>query len=170
VGDLAEHAGHREAHELGALGVGEAGLQGGHGVRAAGHEGAAGRGPQLPVREPIEQPVAGVHAPALPEPRHRGLHHLRARVVREGPKGRREGLVVAGRDRLEAISVFLELGAAEGIYPGTFATVFRDNAVKGMPRQVMGEVGVLTVDESYATALITRAWSPLSVGDRIEVK
>jgi len=35
---------------------------------------------------------------------------------------------------------------------------------------VMGEVGVLTVDETYSTALVTRAWAPLAVGDRIEVK
>jgi hypothetical protein len=34
----------------------------------------------------------------------------------------------------------------------------------------MGEVGVLRVDDTYATALITRAWAPLSVGDRIELK
>ena len=66
--------------------------------------------------------------------------------------------------------MFLDLGSPEGIYPGTFATVFRDNPVKGMPRLVMGEVGVLTVNETYSTALITRAWAPLAVGDRIEVK
>ena len=39
--------------------------------------------------------------------------------------------------------LFLDLGAAEGMYPGMFATVFRDNPVAGMPRLVMGEVGVL---------------------------
>jgi hypothetical protein len=39
-----------------------------------------------------------------------------------------------------------------------------------MPRLVMGEVGVLTVENDYSTALITRAWAPLAVGDRVEVK
>jgi hypothetical protein len=90
------------------------------------------------------------------------------------PNGKPTGYITYNRDDQIDLGthwlVFLDLGAAEGLYPGTFATVFRDNPVKGMPRLVMGEVGVLTVEESYATALITRAWAPLEVGDRIEVK
>jgi hypothetical protein len=39
-----------------------------------------------------------------------------------------------------------------------------------MPRLVMGEAGVLRAEETYSTAIITRAWAPLGVGDRIEVK
>jgi len=52
--------------------------------------------------------------------------------------------------------VFIDLGAAEGLYPGQFATIFRDNPVKGMPRLVLGELGVLTVEENYSTAILTR--------------
>jgi hypothetical protein len=90
------------------------------------------------------------------------------------PNGKPTGYITYDRDDQIDIGthwlVFLDLGAAEGLYPGTFATVFRDNPVKGMPRLVMGEVGVLTVDETYSTALVTQSWSPLAVGDRIEVK
>jgi len=66
--------------------------------------------------------------------------------------------------------VMIDLGAAEGLYPGQFATVFRDNPVKGMPRLVVGEIGLLTVEEGYSTAIITRGWSPVVLGDRIELK
>jgi hypothetical protein len=90
------------------------------------------------------------------------------------PNGKPTGYITYDRDDQIDIGtfwlVFLDLGTAEGLYPGTFATVFRDNPVAGMPRLVMGEVGVLTVEEDYATALITRAWAPLEVGDRVEVK
>jgi hypothetical protein len=90
------------------------------------------------------------------------------------PNGKPTGYITYNRDDQIEIGthwlVFLDLGAAEGLYPGTFATVFRDNPVPGMPRLVIGEVGVLTVEEHYATGLITRAWAPLAVGDRIEIK
>jgi hypothetical protein len=90
------------------------------------------------------------------------------------PNGKPLGYVTYNRDDQIELGtfwlVFLDLGMADGIYPGTFATVFRDNPVQGMPRLVMGEVGVLRADETYATAIITRAWAPLAVGDRIEIK
>lgn len=90
------------------------------------------------------------------------------------PNGKPLGYITYNRDDQIELGtfwlVFLDLGMADGIYPGTFATVFRDNPVEGMPRLVMGEVGVLRADETYSTAIITRAWAPLAVGDRIEIK
>lgn len=90
------------------------------------------------------------------------------------PNGKPLGYLTYNRDDQVDIGthwlVFLDLGAADGIYPGTFVTVFRDNPVAGMPRLVMGEAGVLRTDETYSTAIITRAWAPLATGDRIEVK
>ncbi|TFG39614.1 MAG: LysM peptidoglycan-binding domain-containing protein [Candidatus Aminicenantes bacterium] len=90
------------------------------------------------------------------------------------PNGKPLGYLTYNRDDQVDIGtnwlVFLDLGAADGIYPGTFATVFRDNPVKGMPRLVMGEVGVLRVEEHYSTAIVTRGWAPLEVADRVEVK
>jgi hypothetical protein len=39
-----------------------------------------------------------------------------------------------------------------------------------MPRLVIGELGILTVDEGYSTAKVTRAWRPVAIGDRVEIK
>ena len=39
-----------------------------------------------------------------------------------------------------------------------------------MPRLVTGEIGILTVQDGYATAKVTDSWAPLRVGDRIELK
>jgi len=90
------------------------------------------------------------------------------------PNGKPLGYITFNRDDQTDIGtnwlVFVDLGMADGIYPGTFATVFRDNPVKGMPRLVLGEIGILTVEENYATALVTYAWQPLSVGNRVEIK
>ncbi len=90
------------------------------------------------------------------------------------PNGKLTGYVVYQRDDLlntsEGQLLMVDLGSAEGIYPGEFATVFRDNAVKGMPRLVLGEIGILTVGEGYATAVVTRSTMPIHVGDRIEMK
>ena len=66
--------------------------------------------------------------------------------------------------------VFLDLGEADQLLPGSLCTIYRDNAVKGMPRIVLGEAAVLTSFEHYATAKIVRSRLPLHVGDRIEVK
>ena len=90
------------------------------------------------------------------------------------PNGNPTGYLVYTKDDVISVGthnlVFIDLGAAEGLYPGTFATVFRDNPVQGMPRLVVGELGVLTVEDGYSTAKITGGWAPISVGDRIEVK
>jgi hypothetical protein len=92
----------------------------------------------------------------------------------DAPNGKPTGYIVFTKDDVidngtEQL-VFVDLGLAEGLYPGIFATVFRENPVSGMPRLVMGEVGILTADEGYSTAKITRGWAPVGVGDRIELK
>jgi len=92
----------------------------------------------------------------------------------EEPNGNPTGYIVYAKDDVIETGtdqlVFLDLGKAEGLYPGTFATVFRDNQVPGMPRILLGEAGVLTVGDGYATAKITYSWAPLGIGDRVEVK
>ena len=90
------------------------------------------------------------------------------------PNGRPLGHIVYIRDDNIGVGtdqlVMIDLGLGEGLFPGEFATVFRANPVEGMPRLVVGELGVLTVEDGYATALITRSWAPLGIGDRIELK
>jgi len=90
------------------------------------------------------------------------------------PNGKLTGYIVYTKDDLlnaaTGLPVMIDLGKAENVYPGQFATVFRDNDVEGMPRIVLGEVGILTVGEGYATAVVTRSLMPINVGDRVELK
>jgi len=90
------------------------------------------------------------------------------------PNGKPIGRVIYTRDDQLEIGggwlVFIDLGAADGVYPGQFATIFRDNPVAGMPRLVLGELGVLTVEEYYSTAILTRGWASVYIGDRVELK
>jgi hypothetical protein len=90
------------------------------------------------------------------------------------PNGKPIGSIIYTRDDQIEIGggwlVFVDLGSAEGVYPGQFATIFRDNPVAGMPRLVMGELGILTVEEHYSTAILTDSWLSVLVGDRVEIK
>jgi hypothetical protein len=92
----------------------------------------------------------------------------------DAPNGKPTGYIVYNRDDQIDIgtdwTVFIDLGTAEGIYPGEFATIFRENPVAGMPRLVIGELGVLTVNDGYSTAKVTKAWRPVEIGDRVEIK
>ncbi len=90
------------------------------------------------------------------------------------PNGNPIGRIIYTRDDQTEIgggwTVFIDLGVADGVYPGQFATIFRDNPVKGMPRLVLGELGVLTVEEIYSTAVLTGGWSSVYIGDHVELK
>ncbi|MDX2437041.1 MAG: LysM peptidoglycan-binding domain-containing protein [Acidobacteriota bacterium] len=90
------------------------------------------------------------------------------------PNGKPIGRITYTRDDQLEIGggwlVFIDLGAADGVYPGQFATIFRDNPTKGMPRLVMGELGLLTVEEHYSTAILTRGWASVYIGDWVEAK
>ncbi len=90
------------------------------------------------------------------------------------PNGKPTGYIVYHQDDIESAApgllVMVDLGSETGVYPGQFATIFRDNPVEGLPRLVVGELGILRVGENYATARITRGWSPVYVGDRVELK
>lgn len=90
------------------------------------------------------------------------------------PNGKPIGSIIYTRDDQIEIGtgwlIFVDLGAADGAYPGQFATVFRVNPVEGMPRLVLGEIGLLTVEEHYSTAILTDGWSSVYVGDRVELK
>jgi hypothetical protein len=90
------------------------------------------------------------------------------------PNGKPIGSIIYTRDDQLEIGtgwlVFIDLGAADGVYPGQFATVYRPNPTEGMPRLVMAEIGILTAEEHYSTAILTDGWAPIVVGDRVEIK
>lgn len=92
----------------------------------------------------------------------------------DAPNGNPTGTIVFNRDDIvgatAGITVMADLSEAEGAYPGQFATIFQDNPVEGMPRLLLGELGILTVEDGYSTAVITKSWAPIEVGDRIELK
>ena len=90
------------------------------------------------------------------------------------PNGLPIGRIIYTRDDQLEIGggwlVFIDLGSADGVYPGQFATIYRDNPVEGMPRLVLGELGVLTVEETYSTAILTDGWASVYIGDMVELK
>jgi hypothetical protein len=90
------------------------------------------------------------------------------------PNGLPIGRIIYTRDDQLEIGggwlVFIDLGSADGVYPGQFATIYRDNPVEGMPRLVLGELGVLTVEETYSTAILTGGWASVYIGDKVELK
>ncbi|MCD4749985.1 MAG: LysM peptidoglycan-binding domain-containing protein [Thermoanaerobaculales bacterium] len=90
------------------------------------------------------------------------------------PTGKPTGYVIHSKDRVIESGtgqvVMIDLTEAEGVYPGQFATVFRDNPVEGMPRLLVGELGILTVEENYSTAIVHDSWTPVFIGDRLELK
>jgi hypothetical protein len=93
----------------------------------------------------------------------------------DAPNGKPTGYVVYGRDDVIGSAgddvVMTDLGSTEGLYPGQFATIFRDNPAAGMPRMLVGELGFLTVHEGYSTAKVTTTRGmTVEVGDRVELK
>jgi LysM repeat protein len=78
----------------------------------------------------------------------------------------KDGYYHFGKDE----TVMLDLGAADQVAPGTVLTIFRANPVVGMPRLVLGEVGVLTAGDHWSTAKVLSSKEAIEVGDRVEVK
>lgn len=65
--------------------------------------------------------------------------------------------------------VQINLGAADEVQPGTFLTVFRDGP-GGTPREVLGELAVLTVENHTATAKVVLMRYQMQVGDSVELR
>jgi hypothetical protein len=78
-----------------------------------------------------------------------------------------------GGDWLQALGegylVQINLGRDDQLQPGDFLTVFREG-IPGMPRQVLGELAVLTTESHTSTAKIVAMRYNMRVGDRIEVR
>jgi len=118
-------------------------------------------------------PLNAVLLPYQPVPVPLVMEHPKTQIC-DPPSGMPVGyLTFTKDDALLAATgqlVFVNLGLSDGAYPGQFATVFRENPSPGMPRIIAGEVGILTVEETYSTAKITYSTGPLNVGDRVELK
>jgi hypothetical protein len=69
----------------------------------------------------------------------------------------------------EGMLVQINLGRAEQVQPGEFLTVYRE-AIPGVPRQVLGELGVLTAENHTATAKIVLMRFDMRIGDRVEIR
>ena len=89
--------------------------------------------------------------------------------------GRTNGYIVLSQggwsDALgEGHLVEINLGRDDQLQPGDFLTVWRDSMVPGVPRQVLGEIGILTTEAHTATAKIVRMRYGMRVGDHVEMR
>jgi hypothetical protein len=87
------------------------------------------------------------------------------------PSGGRQGYVVSIKDDVDAGGtghiLHADLGAGSGIQPGDFLTIYRDRGE--LPRTVIGQALVLTVESGTCTAKVTKTVREFGVGDRVEV-
>jgi LysM domain len=94
--------------------------------------------------------------------------------VCSAPSGKTAGFIVNAQDYYYALGeghvVEINLGRDDLVQPGDFLTVFRESPTKSEPRQVLGEIGVLTAEAHSATAKIVRMRYDMQVGDLIELK
>jgi len=89
--------------------------------------------------------------------------------------GKRNGYIVAAEGGWEeslgeGLLVEVNLGQADQIQPGDFLTVYRNDVAPGQPRQVLGEVGILTTNTHTATGKIVAMRYSMKIGDRVEIR
>lgn len=109
--------------------------------------------PQLPI------PIARV--PDLPTICDSATNQHNGYIV--SSKGFEFGLAVS--DLVE-----IDLGRDDSVQPGDVLTVYRDSPVAGQPRQVLGEIGVLTTESHTATARVVAMRRTMQVGDKLEMR
>jgi hypothetical protein len=90
------------------------------------------------------------------------------------PSGRTSGYIVDSRGwdlgLVEGTLVQINLGRDDQIEPGDFLTVYRPSALEEQPRQVLGQIGILTTESRTATAIIVSARREMLVGDQVELR
>lgn len=109
--------------------------------------------PQLPI------PIARV--PELPTVCDSATNQRNGYIVNS--KGWEFGLGVS--DLVE-----IDLGRDDSVQPGDVLTVYRDSPVAGQPRQVLGEIGVLTTESHTSTGRVVAMRRTMQVGDKIEMR
>ena len=88
------------------------------------------------------------------------------------PSGLAQGWIVdGGPDELISVAggnvVNTDLGSTAGVHPGSLLTLFRNNG--DLPRLVLGQAVVLTVDGATSTVKVLHSSRELRIGDRAEV-
>jgi len=129
--------------------------------------------------EPVPIPLARKSPPA---------------VIGDAPSGKARGRIVYTRDGIVSVgqdhSVIVDLGAAEGVAPGDFLTVYRYatgrdfgvHPVGGywvsipnasgvvVPRTYLGEGAVLMTGDHWSILRVTDSFRLIEVGDEVELK
>jgi hypothetical protein len=87
--------------------------------------------------------------------------------------GKAEGYIINsqggwGRALASGILVEVSLGRDEAVQPGDFLTVWRESPQPGQPRQVIGEIGILTAEAHTATGKIVGTRYHMQIGDHVE--
>ena len=54
------------------------------------------------------------------------------------------------------------------LQPGDFLVVYRDSPIAGQPRQILGEIGILTTESRTATGKIVAMRRVMQIGDYVE--
>jgi hypothetical protein len=92
----------------------------------------------------------------------------------ETPSGRTTGYIIDADDwdlgLAEGNLVQINLGRDDQVQPGDFFTVFRASPIPGQPRQILGEIGVLTTEAKTSTGKIMASRRVMYVGDSIELR
>lgn len=115
-------------------------------------------------------------------------------VAGDPPSGKVAGHIIFTRDGVVALgadnTVMVDLGAANGIQPGDFLTIFRYSTGveygikplgtywvnvpppegKSVPRTYLGEAAILIVGDRWAVARLTDSYRLIEVGDQVELK
>jgi hypothetical protein len=90
----------------------------------------------------------------------------------DAPSGRSTGFIVDSQDwdlgLGEGNLVQVDLGRDDQLQPGDFLVVYRDSPIAGQPRQVLGEIGILTTESSTATGKIVAMRRMMQIGDYVE--
>lgn len=89
--------------------------------------------------------------------------------------GKRNGLIVSAEGGWDAalgegLMVEVNLGQSDQLQPGDFLTVYSTDVAPGQPRQVLGEVGILTTNTHTSTGKIVAMRYSMKIGDHVEIR
>jgi hypothetical protein len=92
----------------------------------------------------------------------------------DAPSGKIVGQILEAKDRATPVGtdsvIFIDLGEADGLYPGDFLTVYRKRNDSGTIRTVLGEAAVLWTKARTCVAKVTSMVDYMGAGDFVEMK